>query len=259
MCYSREKPREKEKEDRMRFQDKVVVITGGASGIGKTIRDRFEAEGAKTAIIDIRPNDYFQGSVSDQRLLEQFAAKVIRDYGKVDILVNNAKPVMQGIDECSYEAFSHALAVGVSGPFYLTRLFMPVFSDQASVINITSTRQDQSMPQTESYAAAKGALAALTHAMAVSLAPKVRVNAIAPGWISADGTVYAGADAAQQPLGRVGTPDDIADLALFLASPQAGFITGQNIAVDGGMSRLMIYHNEHGWTYQVPDGSGKKQ
>lgn len=234
----------------MRFKEKCVVITGGASGIGKRLKQRFEEEGAHVAIIDIRPNEYFQGSVSSEDILEHFAKKVIEDFGHVDVLINNAIPVMQGIDKCNYQAFSHALAVGVTAPFYLTKLFKPYFSDHASIINITSTRQDQSMPQTESYAAAKGGLAALTHALAVSLAPKVRVNAIAPGWIDSHEQHYEGADALQQPMQRVGTNDDIADLALFLASDQAAFITGQNIAVDGGMSKLMIYHGEHGWTYK---------
>lgn len=233
----------------MRFKNKHVVITGGASGIGKRLRERFEAEGARVAIIDILPNDFFQGSVSDQATLERFAKKVIDTFETVDVLVNNAIPVMQGIDECGYAAFSHAMAVGVIAPFYLSKLLRPAFAEHASILNITSTRQDQSMPQTESYAAAKGGLAALTHAMAMSLAPAVRVNAIAPGWINSHAQEWSEADEKQQPLGRIGTVDDVADLALFLASDQAAFITAQNIVVDGGMSRQMIYHGEHGWTY----------
>ena len=108
-----------------------------------------------------------------------------------------------------------------------------------------------SMPQTESYTAAKGGIAALTHAMAVSLAGKVRVNSISPGWIETDGAVYEGADALQQLVGRVGNPMDIANMVLFLCSDKAGFITGENICIDGGMTKQMIYHGEHGWKLDV--------
>ena len=108
-----------------------------------------------------------------------------------------------------------------------------------------------SQPQTESYTAAKGGIAALTHAMAVSLAGKARVNSISPGWIDTTGSSIAGADALQQPVGRVGKPEDIAEMALFLCSDKAGFITGENVCIDGGMTKLMIYHGEHGWEYKA--------
>ncbi len=159
---------------------------------------------------------------------------------------------MRGIESCSYEQFEKALNIGVTAPFYLTKLFLPCFSKGASVINISSSRDRMSQPQTESYTAAKGGIAALTHALAVSLSGRVRVNSISPGWIDTTGTEYTGPDAIQQPAGRVGKPEDIAELILFLASDQAGFITGENICVDGGMTRLMIYHGEHGWQY-APD------
>lgn len=104
-----------------------------------------------------------------------------------------------------------------------------------------------SMPQTESYTAAKGGIAALTHALAVSLRGKARVNSISPGWIDTSGTRYEGPDAAQQPVGRVGRPIDIAHAVLFLCSSRSGFITGENLCIDGGMTRQMVYHGEHGW------------
>ena len=141
-----------------------------------------------------------------------------------------------------------ALAVGVTAPFYLTKLFAPYFAPGASILNISSSRDRMSQPQSESYTAAKGGIAALTHALAVSLAGKVRVNSISPGWIDTDYAVYEGPDALQQPAGRVGNPLDIAHMALFLASEKAGFITGENICIDGGQTRLMIYHGDHGWT-----------
>ena len=167
----------------------------------------------------------------------------------MDYLVNNALPRMKGIDTCSYADFQYALAVGVTAPFYLTKLLAPHFAPGASVINIASSRDRMSQPQTESYTAAKGGIAALTHAMAVSLAGRARVNSISPGWIDTTGSDIRGSDALQQPVGRVGTPQDIAELAMFLCSDKAGFITGENICVDGGMTRLMIYHGEHGWSY----------
>lgn len=202
-------------------------------------------------MIDLLENDYFVGDLADQTVLDAFADKVIADYGRVDVLVNNALPLMKGIDECTYEQFNYALRVGVTAPFYLTKRFAPYFAPGASVINISSSRDRMSQPQTESYTAAKGGISALTHALAVSLAGKVRVNSISPGWIDTDFTVYDGADAVQHPAGRVGNPLDIANMVLFLCSDKAGFITGENICIDGGMTRQMIYHNDFGWKLQT--------
>lgn len=229
------------------FTDKVVVITGGAQGIGKCIAEEFTREGAKVAIIDKAGNADYAGDIGDKQTLEAFAADVIGKYGHIDVLVNNAPPLMRGIDRCSYEDFSYALSVGVTAPFYLTKLFAPYFAEGASVVNISSSRDRMSQPQTESYTAAKGGIAALTHALAVSLAGKVRVNSISPGWIDTNYTVYEGSDALQQPSGRVGHPLDIASMVLFLCSDKAGFINGENICIDGGMTRQMIYHGDHGW------------
>ena len=233
------------------FQNRVVVVTGGAKGIGKTIADEFRKAGAHVCVIDLLENDYFVGDLADQTVLDAFADKVIADYGRVDVLVNNALPLMKGIDECTYEQFNYALRVGVTAPFYLTKRFAPYFTPGASVINISSSRDRMSQPQTESYAAAKGGISALTHALAVSRAGKVRVNSISPGWIDTDFTVYDGADAVQHPAGRVGNPLDIANMVLFLCSDKAGFITGENICIDGGMTRQMIYHNDFGWKLQT--------
>ena len=230
------------------FEGKVAVITGGAHGIGRAAADAFAREGAAVHIIDKQPGDWFTGDVSDRETLERFAESVIGKSGHVDCLVNNALPVMKGIDDCTWEEFSYALAVGVTAPFYLTKLLMPYFAPGASVINIASSRDRMSQPQTESYTAANGGIAALTHAMAVSLAGKARVNSISPGWIDTTGSVITGPDALQQPVGRVGKPEDIAEMILFLCSEKAGFITGENVCIDGGMTRLMIYHGEHGWT-----------
>ncbi|HJB38787.1 MAG TPA: SDR family oxidoreductase [Candidatus Ruthenibacterium avium] len=232
------------------FQDKIAVVTGGAKGIGKAIAEEFRKAGAKVCIIDLLDNDGFTGDLAEQTVLEDFARKVIADHGHVDYLINNALPLMKGIDECSYEEFNYALRVGVTAPFYLTKLFAPHFAPGAAIVNISSSRDRMSQPQTESYTAAKGGISALTHALAVSLAGKVRVNSISPGWIDTDYTVYEGADAIQHPAGRVGNPLDIAHMVLYLCSDKAGFITGENICIDGGMTRQMIYHNDFGWTLQ---------
>ena len=197
------------------FKDKVVVVTGGAQGIGRCITDEFEKAGAQVCVIDRQDGDYFVG------------------------------------DECTYEEFQYAMSVGVTAPFYLSKLFAPHFAEGAVIINISSSRDRMSQPQTESYTAAKGGIAALTHALAVSLAGKVRVNSISPGWIDTNYTVYEGADAIQQPVGRVGNPMNIANMALFLCSNKASFITGENICIDGGMTHQMIYHADHGWKLEV--------
>ncbi len=234
--------------------NKVAVITGGGHGIGKAIADAFRDIGAEVHIIDIKPGDWFVGDVADKETLEAFAKSVIEKSGHVDFLINNALPVMKGIDECSYEEFQYAMSVGVTAPFYLTKLFTPYFEKGACVINIASSRDRMSQPQTESYSAAKGGIAALTHSMAMSLAGKVRVNSISPGWINTTDDEIGGADAAQQPVGRAGKPEDIAEMVMFLCSDKAGFITGENICIDGGMTKLMIYHGEHGWTYEDKTG-----
>ena len=233
------------------FTGKVAVVTGGARGIGKCICEEFRKAGATVCVIDLLENEYFTGDLSQKETLEAFAEKVIADYGRVDFLINNAAPKMCGVEAGSYEDFEYALRVGVTAPFYLSKLFAPCFAEGASIVNISSSRDRMSQPQTESYTAAKGGISALTHALAVSFGGRVRVNSISPGWIDTAYTVYHGADAVQQPAGRVGNPLDIAGMVLYLCSPMAGFITGENICIDGGMTKQMIYHGDHGWKLEV--------
>ena len=212
------------------FHNKVVVITGGAQGIGKCIAEEFKKNNAFVCIIDKQPNDYFVGDLAEKEVLHRFVETVIADYGKVDYLINNA------------------FKVGITEPIYLTKLYLPYFAPDAAIVNISSSRDRMSQPQTESYTAAKGGIAALTHSLAVSLAGKVRVNSISPGWIDTAYTKYDGADVIQHPAGRVGNSLDIANMVLYLCSDKAGFITGENICIDGGMTKQMIYHNDYGWT-----------
>lgn len=232
----------------MEYKNKVAIVTGGAHGIGKCIADEFRKKGASVAVIDMREGDHFVGDISKKNVLETFADEVIGKYGKVDYIINNALPLMKGLDECTWEEFQYALTVGITAPFYLVKLLAPNLAEGASIVNISSSRDRMSQPQTESYTAAKGGIAALTHALAVTLRNKARVNSISPGWIDTDYKEYDGADAVQQPVGCVGNPMDIANMVLFLCSDKAGFITGENICIDGGMTRQMIYHGDHGWT-----------
>lgn len=231
----------------MNFKDKVVVLTGGAKGIGKCIKEMFEKQGAYVCTLDLLENDYFKGNVGNKEDLIAFTNKIISDYGRVDYIINNAKPLFKGIDECSFEEFNEALQVGVTGPFMLAKLLKNHLNQNACIINISSTRDCMSQPQSESYSAAKGGISALTHALAVSLAGRARVNSISPGWIDTEDKKYDGSDANQHLVKRVGKVEDIAHLVLFLCSEEAGFITGENICVDGGMTKLMIYHNDYGW------------
>ena len=173
----------------MYFNNKIAVVTGGAQGIGRCIAEEFLKAGAKVYVIDKQEGEHFVGDISDKSVLECFAQEVIEKYGQVDYLINNALPLMKGIDTCSYEEFQYAMSVGVTAPFYLAKLFAPYFAEGAAIVNISSSRDRMSQPQTESYTAAKGGIAALTHALAVSLAGKVRVNSISPGWIDINYTV----------------------------------------------------------------------
>lgn len=239
----------------MRFQDKVAVITGASHGIGRAINEQFREQGAKTAVIDLEdagiPCSFFwQGDIAEREVLEQFAEEVSRRFGRVDYLINNAMMTRGGLlGGCSYDDFLYAQRVGVAAPYYLTKLLEPYFAPGGAIVNLSSTRAFQSQADTESYSAAKGGITALTHALAASLSGRIRVNSISPGWIDTTGSSFGPEDMRQHPAGRVGKPADIAAMALYLCSEEAGFITGENIRIDGGMSRLMVYHDDCGWTY----------
>lgn len=239
----------------MDFTGKIAVITGASRGIGRAINEAFRAHGAQTAVVDLEDAGvscdlFYQGDIAECETMERFADEVRARFGQVDYLINNAMMTRGGIHGgCSYEDFLYAQRVGVAAPYYLTKLFLPCFADGAAIVNLSSTRAFQSQADTESYSAAKGGITSLTHALAASLAGRVRVNSISPGWIDTTESSLGPADMRQHPAGRVGRPEDIANMALYLCSEEAGFITGENIRVDGGMTRLMVYHDDCGWTY----------
>ena len=285
------------------FLHRVVVVTGGAGGIGRWLVETISPAGAQVAFIDTDAASgmalqtllvgqgmqvsFFQGDIAHPETLARFADSLSLRHPGVDVLVNNACLSRRGIlSGCGVEDFQYVQQVGVTAPYLLASLLLPQFRSGACIVNIASTRAFQSQADTESYSAAKGGILALTHALAVSLAHRVRVNAVSPGWIDttdwhgpptrlggnppavssggkwsatplqdedSDGTAAptepSAADVAQHPANRIGTPPDIARAVLFLAHPDNRFISGQNLTVDGGMSAQMIYHGDEGWTY----------
>jgi len=258
----------------MDYTNKHAIVTGGANGIGRCISETLLNAGAAVTIIDTDEQNgailasrydrlrFFTGDVADKVTIETFVDNLIQP---VDFLINNACISRKGLlSNCSWEDFEYVQRIGLIAPYYLTNKIMQhgLLAHGASIINIASTRAHQSQPDTESYSAAKGGILALTHSMSVSLAGKARVNAISPGWIETaayhrDGMTMAAEhsdeDRQQHPAMRVGTPEDIANMVMFLCdNDKAGFITGENIVIDGGMSKLMIYHNDNGWRMIKP-------
>jgi len=258
----------------LNFENRVCAVTGGAKGIGLSIVNEFAGMGARVAFIDIDKAAgekalagikekggeglFFCGDISQEQALIDFSDCVIREYGKVDYLINNACVSRKGIvSGCGYDDFNYVLKVGVTAPYMLAKLFNDYFNEGAAIVNISSTRAFMSQADTESYTAAKGGISALTHALAISLSGRVRVNAVSPGWIDTSENYYekreyrlSKEDELQHPVKRVGRPCDIVRAVMFLCDNENSFITGQNITIDGGMTKLMIYHNDFGWIYK---------
>ena len=240
----------------MEFKDKVVIITGGSKGIGKALVDNFVSKQAKVYVVDkseglFDPSvSFFKGDLSLKEELDQFIKYFLEQEKQLDILINNACQSHKGLlSECSYDDFLDTLKGGLVAPYYLVLKLKEKFNTQSSIINISSTRSFMSQADTESYSSTKGGLSALTHALSISLAPKVRVNSISPGWIDTTNSDFESSDHYQHPVARVGKPNDIVEMVNYLCSEKAGFITGQDFVVDGGMSKQMIYHNDKGWSY----------
>lgn len=250
---------------------RVVAITAGAQGIGRGIAFAFARNGYAVSIMDaavdageeavgmiVREGGrglFTEGDAGDEAAVRSWIARTMAELGAPSVLVNNAGiMVRRPFLELTTAEFDRALNVGLRATFVASQAAAQAMTDadiSGSIINIASTRAKMSEPDTEAYAASKGGIVALTHAMAVSLGPSIRVNAISPGWIETRDWQFSGRaqtphhpeiDRSQHPVGRVGTPDDIAQACLFLAE-HAGFMTGQNLVIDGGMTVKMIYED----------------
>jgi NAD(P)-dependent dehydrogenase (short-subunit alcohol dehydrogenase family) len=246
---------------------KTVVITGGAQGIGRVMAEMMAGSGYQVAVWDSDPEalseerERWQNrpewlgivcDVSDEKQVEQALNETLKHFGSVDILINNAAISANiPISQLSVEEFRKVIDINLNGAFICTKYCEPELRrNKGAVINICSTRAFQSEANTEAYSASKGGIFSLTHALAVSMGPDVRINSISPGWIdvsairkrsTARQENLSEADHLQHPAGRVGKAEDIGQMVLFLCDPANSFITGQNFTIDGGMTRRMIY------------------
>jgi NAD(P)-dependent dehydrogenase (short-subunit alcohol dehydrogenase family) len=239
---------------------RVSIVTGGGRGIGRGIANRLRADGSQVvvferdaeAIADLqRSGDTFTAlrvDVSSESDVIAAMREVTERFGRLDVLVNNAgiaDPHVPDLEQLSLEHWLRILNTNLTGMFLCAKHALPLLrrAKQAAIVNVASTRALQSEPHTEAYAASKGGIVALTHALALSLGPTVRVNVVSPGWIDTSGKPESlrPIDHQQHPVGRVGTPEDVAALVAYLAGDEAGFVTGQNFVIDGGMTRKMIY------------------
>ena len=234
---------------------KTATVTGGGHGIGKGIVKKLLQEQCKVIVLDSNTgyllelkNEYPQVEtllcdVGNPNEVQQAMKQIESLFGKIDYVVNNAGiSVFEPIETLSVEMWNRILSVNLSSMFYMVKFGKPLFSDSSAIVNIASTRALMSEPDGEAYGASKGGIVALTHALAVSLGPKTRVNCVSPGWIEVNNYEnLSEADHTQHPVGKVGKEEDIAETVWFLLSDKAAFITGQNIVVDGGMTKKMIY------------------
>ena len=240
------------------MESKVVVITGASRGIGLGIAQAFIREGEIVFSMDKDryegdlPINQFIGDVADRYDREMFVNFVLSYVNHVDVFIHNAMESSHGIlSPLDLDQFERILSIGITAPHHLIALLKNHMPFGSSMINIVSTRAFQSQKNTEAYSSAKGGLSSLTHDLANSLSPTIRVNAIAPGWIDTQHSDLSNEDQTQHLTHSVGDVKDIAEMALFLSSPKAKFITAQTFVVDGGMSKRMIYHNDEGWTYHT--------
>ena len=225
--------------------DKVALVTGGAQGIGKAIAGLLAARAWRVAVADIRKSDFFfvRTDVSREPAVRNCIRRVVKEFGRLDAVVNNAGIASPGngrVDRLSLREWNRRIGANLTGAFLMAKYAAAhLRRSRGAIVNIASTRALQSEPDTEAYAASKGGLVALTHALAMSLGPEVRVNCVSPGWIAHQPVRKK--DHAQHPVGRVGNAQDVAELVAYLISDAAGFVTGQNLVIDGGMTKKMIY------------------
>ncbi|MHC1747777.1 MAG: glucose 1-dehydrogenase [Cellulosilyticaceae bacterium] len=252
----------------MDFSGKVIVITGSGQGIGACIAVEYAKRNAIVIIAEIDEEAgqevkaqieelggyavFVKTDVSSEESVKKMVMKAVERFGKIDILVNNAAVEAEGtLFTRNIEAFQKVLDVNVTGVYMCAKYCAMHMNDEGcSIVNIASTRALMSEPNTEPYSASKGAVLALTHSLAASLAGKVRVNAISPGWIDVSQwkkkknrkfIALTEKDHSQHLVGRVGIPEDIASAIMYLTSEYSGFITGTNLVIDGGMTIKMIY------------------
>ena len=251
----------------MKLQDKVAIVTGGAQGIGKAIARRFLQEGARVVLADrdaeagaetlaelesLGPTRFVRTDVASEADVHALIKATCDAFGTIDILVNNAGiSEFEALETLTLEAWNRVLAVNLTSVFLTAKAAEAILQARRGVIlNMASTRATMSEPDTLAYSASKGGIVALTHSLAISLGPEVRVNCISPGWIDVSSwkkhsarqpEVLREVDHAQHPVGRVGRPEDVAAAAVYLCSDESGFVTGENLVLDGGMTRKMIY------------------
>jgi NAD(P)-dependent dehydrogenase (short-subunit alcohol dehydrogenase family) len=223
--------------------EKVAIVTGGAQGIGASIAELLAGRGYQVAVADLH-GGFRKCDVSREDSVRRFVRVVVKRFGRLDALVNNAGitgPDDGPVEKLSLQRWNRRIGVNLTGAFLMAKHAVPhLRRARGAIVNIASTRAIQSEPDTEAYSASKGGLVALTHALAMSLGPAVRVNCVSPGWIS-HRPIRRRKDHAQHPVGRVGRDQDVAELVAYLLSDAAGFVTGQNFVIDGGMTRKMIY------------------
>ncbi|MFO7766795.1 MAG: SDR family oxidoreductase [Pelovirga sp.] len=236
----------------------VALVTGGARGIGRGLALRLLKDGFRVVIADIDEEAgrqlvtesageiaVIRTDVADEKSVRALFEQINADFGRLDGLINNAgiaRAHAVPLDQLELADWNRLLATNLTGAFLCSKYGIPLLrTSRGAIVHIASTRALQSEANTEAYSAGKGGVVALTHAMAMSLGPQIRVNCISPGWIHVTDDTLQPRDHAQHPAGRVGAPEDIADLVAYLISERAGFITGQNLVVDGGMTRKMIY------------------
>jgi NAD(P)-dependent dehydrogenase (short-subunit alcohol dehydrogenase family) len=239
----------------------AALVTGGAQGIGLATARLLAARGYQVAIADLDAEagretglDFFRCDVASEPSVRACVRAAVKRLGRLDALVNNAglaNPADAPIDKLPLAGWNRRIGVNLTGAFLMTKhCVRELRKSRGAIVNISSTRALQSERDTEAYAATKGGLVALTHALAISLGPRVRVNCVSPGWIDVSAlkkkrnrklTGHSRADRLQHPVGRIGRPDDVAELVAYLLSDASGFITGQNFVVDGGMTKKMIY------------------
>lgn len=236
---------------------KVVMVTGGAKGIGRGICEMLASKDIIVVAVDIDEEAGFelvahnpmirfrQADVTRENEVAAVVEEIQSQFGRLDGLVNNAaiaNPYNAPVESLEMHDWERIIAVNLTAPILVTKLCLPLLkASKGAIVNISSTRAEQSEPNTEAYSASKGGLVSLSHALAVSLGPDVRVNCVSPGWIDTSNEELRDIDHSQHLTGRVGHSADVASMVKYLLSTNAGFISGQNFTVDGGITKKMIY------------------